>query len=147
MQKPLGAKSRMPNRIGEIFGSYELVQFLGRGGFAEVYLGKHTQLPQQMAAIKILDKQLIIAKSHQFQKEASIVATLRHPNIVQMYDYNVYSNPELTRTLVPYIVMQYAPNKSLRVKHPRGQPLPIKTVLAYTGQIAGALQYAHEKGV
>ncbi|HEY0755606.1 MAG TPA: protein kinase [Ktedonobacteraceae bacterium] len=137
----------MPSRIGEIFGSYELIQFLGRGGFAEVYLGKHTQLPQQMAAIKILDKQLIIHKSQQFQKEASIVATLRHPNIVQMYDYNVYSNPMLTTTLVPYIVMEYAPNKSLRVKYQRGQALPMKTILTYTRQIADALQYAHEQGV
>jgi len=120
---------------------------LGRGGFAEVYLGKHTQLPQQMAAIKILDKQLVINKSQQFQKEASIVANLHHPNIVQMYDYNVYSNPSMTTTLVPYIVMEYAPNKSLRVKHPRGVALPLKTILTYTRQIADALQYAHEQGV
>lgn len=137
----------MPSRIGETFGSYKLVQFLGRGGFAEVYLGQHTQLPQQMAAIKILEKQLIMAKSQQFQKEASIVATLRHPNIVQMYDYNVYSNPEFTSTLVPYIVMEYAPNKSLRVKHPRGTTLPLRTILTYTRQIADALQYAHDQSV
>ena len=137
----------MPSRIGEKFGSYELIQFLGRGGFAEVYLGKHTQLPQQMAAIKILDKQLIIAKSQQFQKEASILVTFRHPNIVQMYDYNVYSNPELTRTLVPYIIMEYAPNKSLRVKHQRGLALPMRTIITYTKQIADALQYAHDQGV
>ncbi|HEX7733626.1 MAG TPA: protein kinase [Ktedonobacteraceae bacterium] len=137
----------MPGRIGEIFGSYELIQFLGRGGFAEVYLGKHTQLPQQMAAIKILDKQLVLNKSQQFQREASIVATLHHPNIVQMYDYNLYSNPTLTATLVPYIVMEYAPNKSLRVKHPRGLALPIKTMLNYIRQMADALQYAHEQDV
>ncbi len=137
----------MPGRIGEIFGSYELIQFLGHGGFAEVYLGKHTRLPQQMAAIKILNKQLVIAKSQQFQREASIVATLRHPNIVQMYDYNLYSNPTLTTTLVPYIVMEYAPNKSLRVKHPRGQALPLRTIITYTRQVADALQYAHEQGV
>jgi serine/threonine protein kinase len=137
----------MPGRSGQIFGSYELIRSLGRGGFAEVYLGKHTQLPQQMAAVKILEKQLIQAKSQQFKKEASIVATLRHPHIVQMYDYNVYSNQAMTLTLIPFIVMEYAPNGSLRQKHPRGLPLPLTTIVMYTRQIADALQHAHDHNV
>src|SRR5436305_14175264 len=115
----------MPNRIGQKFGSYQLTQFLARGGFAEVYLGQHEHIPGRQAAIKILFKQLVSTKSEQFKKEASIIDSLKHPNIVQLLDYGIYSNLALTTTLVPYIVMDYAPQGSVRKNHPRCVPLAL----------------------
>ena len=137
----------MLGRTGQQFGSFELIQFLGRGGFAEVYLGKNIQISQQLAAIKILEKQLVQKKAQQFKREASIIATLRHPHIVQMYDYNVYTNMTMTLTDIRYIIMEYAQNGSLRKKHFRRIPLSLSTIATYVKQIADALQYAHSNNV
>ena len=134
-------------RIGQRFGSFELIQFLGRGGFAEVYLGQNMRLHNQKAAIKILEKERVLQNSEAFEKEAGIIATLSHPHIVKMYDYNFYSNVTMTLTLVPYIIMEYAPKGSLRKKHPRNVPLPLPTIASYTWQIASALHFAHNSGV
>lgn len=134
------------NRIGQKFGPYELTQFLGRGGFAEVYLGKSVHVPQQVA-IKILFKPLVSTKSEQFKKEASIIAQFDHPNIVKLRHYDMYSNLAVTTTLIPYIVMDYAPKGSLRKNYPRSVRLALTTIAAYTKQIAEALQYTHDRQV
>lgn len=134
-------------RIGQRFGSFELIQFLGRGGFAEVYLGQNMRLHNQKAAVKILEKERVLQNSEAFEKEAGIIATLSHPHIVKMYDYNLYSNVTMILTLVPYIIMEYAPKGSLRKKHPRNVPLPLPTIASYTRQIASALHFAHNSGV
>ncbi len=134
-------------RIGQRFGSFELIEFLGRGGFAEVYLGQNMRLHNQKAAIKILEKERVLQNSEAFEKEAGIIATLSHPHIVKMYDYNFYSNVTMTLTLVPYIIMEFAPKGSLRKKHPRNVPLPLSTIASYTHQIASALHFAHNSGV
>jgi serine/threonine protein kinase len=132
------------DRTGQIFGKYEIKEFLGQGGFAEVYRGVHTHIPQQQAAIKILIKQLVQSRTSQFEQEAQIIATLRHPNIVRMYDYDIYSNLSQTTTLVPYIVMDYIPGGSARQNYPRGTRLDFRNVVTYVQQVAMALQYAHD---
>src|ERR1700693_5157299 len=77
-----GRYSMMPPmsgpRIGQRFGSFELIEFLGRGGFAEVYLGQNMRLHNQKAAIKILEKERVLQNSEAFEKEAGIIATLSH---------------------------------------------------------------------
>jgi serine/threonine protein kinase len=136
-----------PNRTGQIFGSYELKDLIGQGGFAEVYRGVHTHIPQQQAAVKILIKQLVATKASQFEQEAQILATLNHPNIVRLTDYGLYSNPSLTTTVVPYIVMDYVPGGSVRKKYPKGTVLDMRRVLTYIQEIALALQYAHDRNI
>ncbi len=132
------------NRIGQHFGQYELIEFLGRGGFADVFLGRSIKLSQQLVAVKVLHKLMIVDKSQQFKKEANTILSLYHPHIIRFFAYDVYENPTLqTRTSYPYIVMDYAPNGSLRQKHPRGTSLPPATIVSYIKQIADALQYAH----
>lgn len=137
----------MANRIGQKFGPYELTQLLGRGGFAEVYLGRNVQLPAQQVAIKVLFKPLVSTKSAQFKQEANHLLSLSHPHIVKLLSYDSYSNPSLTTTLVPYIVMDYASKGSLRRNHFRGVSLPLDTIVTYVEQIADALQYAHDNAM
>ena len=127
----------MVDRVGQQLGNYVLTRFLGKGGFAEVYLGKHVYLNTN-AAIKALHVQLASSEQDSFLREARLIASLIHPNIVRVLDFGVQDG-------TPFLVMDYAPNGTLRQIHPRGTKLPILTVVSYVRQVAEGLQYAHNK--
>src|SRR6266567_817221 len=129
----------MTGRVGQQLGHYRLVALLGRGGFAEVYLGEHIYL-ETTAAIKVLHTQLDSDEVESFRKEAQTVARLVHPHIVRVLDYGVEEG-------TPFLVVDYAPNGTLRKYHPKGVPLPLTAVVSYVAQVADALQYAHEQKV
>ena len=77
----------MPLADGQVFAGYTILRTLGTGGMGEVYLAEHPRLPRR-DALKVLGT----AVSHddeyrqRFSQEAEMVATLRHPNIVTIYD-------------------------------------------------------------
>jgi eukaryotic-like serine/threonine-protein kinase len=125
------------NRIGQQFGNYRLIRFLGQGGFADVYLGQHIHLGTQ-AAIKVLHAQLASDDINEFRTEARTIAHLGHPNIVRVLEFGVEGK-------IPFLVMEHAPNGTLRQRHQKGSRLPLELVLSYVRQIASALQYAHEQ--
>ena len=127
----------MTDRVGQQFGSYRLVGLLGQGGFAEVYLGQHVRLSLQ-AAIKVLHTHLTGSEAEHFYQEAETVAKLTHPSIVRVFDYDVKDG-------VPFLVMDYAPNGSLRRRYPKGTVVPLPQILSWVKQVADALQYAHER--
>jgi len=127
----------MADRVGQQFGNYKLTRFLGRGGFAEVYLAEHLFLKKKQAAIKILSTQLDDVAVEPFKHEAQLIADLDHPSIVHVLDFGMEQG-------TPYLVMQYAPNGTLRQRHPGGSRLPLPTIVSYVKQLAEALQYAHE---
>jgi len=128
---------KMIDRVGQQLGNYRLQGLIGRGGFAEVYLGEHIHLNTQ-AAIKVLQMQLTGSHLEQFRHEARTIASLVHPNIVRVLDFGVEED-------TPFLVLDYAPNGTLRQRHPRGIPLPPLSVVPYVKQAAAALQYAHER--
>jgi len=119
--------------IGQQFGNYRLVRRLGGGGFADVYLGQHMRLASQQAAVKLLH--LTSVHEQAFLQEAERTASLRHPHIVQLYDFDIQQG-------TPFLVLEYAPNGSL-ARH-KGQRLPFETIVHYLKQIAPTLQYAHD---
>ena len=127
----------MTNRVGEQLGHYRLVQLLGHGSFAEVYLGEHIYLETQ-AAIKILNMRLISDEVETFHSEARIIAHLEHSNIVRVLDFGLEEH-------TPFLVMSYAPNGTLRQQHPKGTRMSPTNVLPYVKQVAAALQYAHNE--
>src|SRR5947207_2470821 len=127
----------MADRTGQQFGNYRLVSLLGAGGYAEVYLGQHVRFKQQ-AAIKVLHAYLSGQEAEHFQHEAETIATLAHPSIVRVFDFDVQDG-------VPFLVMEYAPNGSLRRRSPRGSIVPLPQVVSSVKQVADALQYAHEQ--
>ena len=119
-------------------GNYWMIELLGRGGFADVYLGEHISLPR-LAAIKVLNGRPPREKLERFWTEASITAELPHRHIVQIFDYDEESAP-------PFLVMQYARYRSLEARH-RGERLPLDTIVSYVEQIAEALDYVHRRGI
>jgi WD40 repeat protein len=127
----------MLNRVGQQLGNYRLVRLLGRGSFAEVYLGEHLYLKTE-AAVKVLHGHLAETNVQDFLTEAQIIARLVHPHIVRILDFDVENE-------TAFFVMDYAPNGTLRQCHPRGTPLPLSTIVHYTNQVADALQYAHDQ--
>jgi serine/threonine protein kinase len=129
---------RMPDLVGQQLGNYRLTQLLGQGGYAEVYLGEHVRL-NTLAAIKVLLTRLASSEEvDSFQNEGRIIASLIHPHIVRVFDFDVQHD-------LPFMVMDYAPNGNLRKRHPKGEKLPLTTILPYVKQVADALQYAHNR--
>ncbi len=127
----------MEDSLEQRLGNYQVKRLLARGGFAEVYLGQHIYLKNQ-AAIKVLLTQLSNDEMESFLNEARTVVNLLHPNIVRVLEFGVEGN-------TPFLVMDYAPNGSLRQCYPKGVRLPLSSVTAYVRQAANALHYAHEQ--
>ncbi len=128
----------MIDRVGHQLGNYRLHRLLGRGGFADIYLGEHVYL-KSFAAVKVLRMSLTEGERAAFLKEAQTLTQLVHPNIVRVLDFAVEDDQ-------PYLVMDYAPNGSLRERHPAGSRLTLDSIIVYVAQIASALQFAHDKG-
>lgn len=129
----------MSSRIGQQFGNYRLLRFIGYGGFAEVYQGEHIYMGTQ-AAIKVLHTQLGSKEVEGFRQEASMVARLEHPHIVRVLEFGVQDT-------TPFLVLSYAPNGTLRERYPKGTVLPLPTIVEYVKQLADVLQYAHDEKI
>lgn len=122
-------------------GKYKVIKELSRGGMGVVFLGMHPSLNRKVA-IKMLTSELVSNKEfiQRFEREAKIIATLDHPNIVQVYDYE-----EAVGTF--FIIMEFIDGKMLTDVMKKGKPMPQDQVSAIISQIAGALSYAHNKGI
>jgi len=127
----------MTDHIAQQFGNYRLVRHLGRGAFSDVYLGIHVHL-KTPAAIKLLHTELTSSDVEKFRNEARTIARLEHPHIVRVLDFGIEDH-------TPFFVMVYAPNGTLRQRHPKGSILSLATIVSYVTQIAGALQFAHNQ--
>jgi serine/threonine-protein kinase len=130
---------------GRSLSKVVLEEPLGRGGMAEVYLGRHSTLNIPVA-VKILYAHLSEDDDlrRRFTAEAQSVASLRHSNIVHVYDFDVVDGR-------PYIVMELLDGKSLEVHLSElgaiGLSLPLPTIARLTTDLASALDYAHAKGI
>ncbi len=132
------------------FGKYELQELLGHGGMAEVWKALDTQL-QRFVAIKLLHANLkedphFIAR---FEREAQLIASLHHPNIVQIHDFQIVSSEE--EGTVAYMVMDYYEGQTLAdyIHHTSSQgnvPSPQEIVQLFTS-IGLAVDYAHQQGM
>ncbi|HVV53215.1 MAG TPA: serine/threonine-protein kinase [Polyangia bacterium] len=137
--------SPTPNELapGTILqGTYRIAGPLAEGGCGEIYLADHTRLPGRVA-IKVLHRGLqrnaeVLSR---FRQEAEITATLRHPHIVQVLDFNV------TDQGYPYLVMELLEGQPLARRIAGGQPLRPAAAVNIVEQIAQALQAAHARGI
>src|SRR6266571_5369328 len=125
----------MSNRVGQRLGNYQLLHLIGRGNFTDVYMGKHLHLNTQ-AAIKVLHNRLTNEESEKLRTEARTMARLAHPHIIRVLEFGVEDS-------IPFLIMEYAPNGTLRQSHPKGTKVPLDIVVSCVKQVAEALQYMH----
>ncbi|HLZ55678.1 MAG TPA: serine/threonine-protein kinase [Ktedonosporobacter sp.] len=128
----------MSDRVGQQVEKYRLLRLLGEGGYGYVYLAENVLRGTQVA-VKLLKFQLTVEEFPTFLNEARAIL-LKHPHIVPMLDFGIEH-----KTSTPFLVMDYAPNGTLRQRHPAGSRLQLATVVQYVQAIAYALQYAHEE--
>ncbi len=136
--------SCMADWEGKTLGRVHIDDLIARGGMAEVYRGTHKTVGR--VAVKVM-RGLLQHDADQlarFKREAEVIAELKHPNIVQMIDYEVEDE-------TPCLTMEYVNGPSLaaylKALHDRKQRLPIGLVAHLLSGIASALDYAHNKGM
>ena len=129
---------------------YEVGELLGRGGMAEVHIGRDTRLGR-VVAIKLLRTDLARDATFQarFRREAQSAAALNHPAIVAVYDTGEEQVVEAGGGIValPYIVMEYVEGRTLRDLLHDGRPLDVDTALDVTARVLSALEYSHRAGI
>jgi serine/threonine-protein kinase len=124
---------------GTKLGQYEVQDFIGQGAMGLVYRAYHVQL-ERTGAVKVL--QAIAPDpdtTARFRHEAQAIAQLRHPNILNVYDFGEYQG-------TPYMIVEYVPGGSLANKLNDGQ-IDQAAALKYLRGIASGLDYAHEHGI
>ncbi len=135
----------MTEWVGQTLSKVLIEKQIGHGGMSEVYLGHHGTLKRAMV-VKILYAHLSADPRHiaRFHTEAQAVATLRHPNIVQVFDFDIVNGQ-------PYIVMELLDGVSLELYlhslRANSQTLPRESVIRLINKLADALDYAHGEGV
>ena len=118
--------------------TYRVVRLVGEGGMGEVYEATHDRLAGRYA-IKVLLAEISNRADifQRFRREAEVTSGLRHPNIVQILDFNVTTEGH------PYLVMEYLDGVELAAEINRVGAMPVARVLDLVGQIASALTAAH----
>jgi formylglycine-generating enzyme required for sulfatase activity len=121
-------------------GKYEILEEIGRGGFAVVYRARDTTL-DRVVALKVLHPQLTTDPKfvQRFHQEAQTAARLHHPHIVTIHEVGEEAGQH-------YLAMTFLPGRTLD-KHLAEGPLPMEQATSVVEQIADALGAVHERGL
>jgi WD40 repeat protein/tRNA A-37 threonylcarbamoyl transferase component Bud32 len=138
-------ENAMVGRLDKQLGKYQITAFLGTGAMAQVYRAFHPTLERDVA-IKVIHPRLADDPDFvdRFRHEAKVVAALRHPGIVQVYDFEIEGDTF-------YMVMEFVPGESLEdhlaVLYERGEWISLDKTLDIFRPIVQAVAYAHDQGV
>ena len=130
----------MTDLTGRTLGRYRLETLLGRGGMADVWRATDTKLARTVA-VKVIhatyaqDPQF----AERFLREARVVASLEHPNILPVYDFGDEGG-------IPFLVMPHLAGGTLRDRL-HGSPSPLGVAASWIRQLADALDAAHAAGI
>ncbi|MEO8954439.1 MAG: serine/threonine-protein kinase, partial [Ktedonobacteraceae bacterium] len=127
--------------MGKQLGAYLIQNKIGEGGMAFVYKAYHARLRREVA-IKVILPQIAdqIGFNTRFEREAQLIASLEHRNIVAVYDFGDSDN-------LTYLVMQYVGGGTLRDLLRQKGRIEIRQAIQYTVQMARALHHAHQRGI
>ena len=125
--------------IGKIISNYRILQLLGRGGMAEVYKAEDTKL-RRAVALKFPLEQLLSGEFRErFEREAQAAATLDHPNICPVYEFNEHEGRQ-------FIAMAYVDGGTVR-QMAGLHGMPLAKAVDYAVQAASGLGAAHRHGI
>ena len=130
----------VPLQAGTYLGPYEIRALIGAGGMGEVYRARDSKLKRDVA-IKVLPDAFAREPERisRFEREAEVLASLNHGNIATIHDFEQSAGRH-------FLVMELVEGETLADRVLRGA-LPIDEALAIAGQIAQALEAAHQKGI
>jgi tetratricopeptide (TPR) repeat protein len=121
-------------------GRYDIERELGEGGMAVVYLARDLKHDRPVA-LKILRPDVAVGLGvERFVREIRVVAQLQHPHILPLFDSGEADG-------LPYFVTPYIEGESLHDRLVRDRQLPLGEALSIARQVAGALAYAHSRGI
>ena len=125
---------------GDTVSHFKVVRPIGAGGMGEVYLAEDERLGREVA-LKILPQDMLLdaGRLHRFQREASTVSALNHPNILTIFEFAKESG-------VHFFASEFVKGQTLRQKLELG-PLKVIDALELSIQVCSALAAAHEAGV
>jgi len=125
---------------GTVLGPYEIIEVAGTGGMGQVYRARDGRLKRDVA-IKTLPIEFASdsARRSRFEREATVLASLNHPNIGAIHDV-------VEAGAGPYLILEFVEGRTLAERLHDG-PLPIDEVLHLCSQIAVALEAAHDQGI
>ena len=132
----------MPLKIGSLVENrYRVTARIGHGGMAEVYEGNDI-IGKKTVAIKLIRKDVMENPVNliRFKNEATIAASLNHPNIVKVYNHGTVDG-------VPYIANEFIKGQNLKQVLDFRTSVPIEEAVDYMIQLASALDYAHQHGI
>src|SRR5215212_4887802 len=135
---PDEASASLQPGITRALGDYELLEEIARGGMGVVYRARQVSL-NRLVAVKVLLAGQFSNATHRFRREAEVVASLKHPNIVSIYEVG-------HQDAQPYFAMELIEGRSL-AEIARGQPLPARRAAQLMETIAEAVHFAHERHV
>ena len=123
-----------------IDGRYEIVRPLGAGGMGEVYAARRKSLGDEVAIKRLLPDQDTPANRQRFATEAQAAAHIRHPNVIQVFDYG--DDPEVG----PYLVMEKLDGPTLAEELASG-PVPLGRALWVFSSVCAAIEAGHRRGI
>ena len=135
----------MQGLAGQTVGRYRIIEQVGHGGMADVYKAYQPSLDRHVA-IKVIHPFLADEADFlsRFEREAKVVATLRHPNIVQVYDFDAEGG-------LYYMVMEFIDGSTLKTlletMQARGAPISLDDAVRIILSIGSALKYAHSRNM
>ncbi len=129
--------------IGREVGNYRIVSLIGEGGMGQVYMAEHPTIDRKVA-VKVLRADLAANTSvvSRFVTEARVASTLRHPNVIEVFDTG-----QLAPDHVPYMLMEMLEGESLADRITRLGRIDQNDALEWTYQTAAALGAAHAKNI
>ena len=120
------------------YGKYQVLEQVGEGGFGRVYRALDPLLKREVAIKTCTLRQPDVRA--RFVREAEIVASLKHPNIVTVYDFGVEDGE-------PYLVQEYLSGADLQVVLDSGTAVDLATKVRWLQQIAAGLLAAHAQNI
>jgi len=127
--------------LGEIFGKYRLESVLGAGGMGVVFLAEQSTLRRKVALKLILPQMDDPEFRRRFLREARVLAEIRHPNVVEIFDF------EVNDWGLPFYVMEYLEGRTLRDLLMQTGPFALENLVPLMKQAASGLAGVHRRGI